>query len=439
VLTQHNLVNLIRWHGDVLGAEPGDRVGQLASLAFDASVWEIWSALCLGACLCVADPALRSDPRALAGWIADEGLASCFLTTAVATRMFATGALAGAGRLRRLMVGGEKLAGVPPGLPCRLFNLYGPTESAVLATWFDLTGWQPGGPDAAGSPPIGRPVWNVRAYLLDRQLRPVPAGEVAELYLAGDGVAQGYLGQPGLTAERFLADRYGPAGARMYRTGDLASATADGVLEFHGRVDRQLKIHGVRVELDEIAHLLSRHEQVAEAAVVAVPGGSAAPVLVAYLAGAAGQSVDLAELHRWLRQRLPTAMLPARIGQLPALPQTLSGKTDLRSLAARPLPPGWPAPPRTPPGTATERAVAGHWADVLADVLGAEPVGVRENFFDVGGTSMTLLELRGHLEPRYGRPLPIALLFEHTTIAEQARLLDEHAGLHPVPEGDCQL
>jgi acyl-CoA synthetase (AMP-forming)/AMP-acid ligase II len=349
--------------------------------------------------------------------------------------MFATGALAGAARLRQLLVGGETLTAVPPGLPCTLVNVYGPTESAVLATWFDVTGWEPGGPAA---PPIGRPLWNVRAYLLDRQLRPVPAGQVAELYLAGDGVAQGYLGQPGLTAERFLADRYGPAGARMYRTGDLASATADGLLRFHGRVDRQLKIHGVRVELDEIAHLLARHEQVAEAAVVAVPGGSA-PVLVAYLAGVTGQPVDLAELRGWLRQRLPAAMLPARIGQLPALPQTLTGKTDLRALAARPLPPGWPAPPRTPPGTDTERAVAGHWADVLADVLGGDPVGVRENFFDVGGSSMTLLELRGRLEPRYGRPLPIALLFEHTTIAAQARLLDGAAGRPSTPEGDCQL
>jgi hypothetical protein len=298
----------------------------------------------------------------------------------------------------------------------------------VYATCADLTGWRP---DAAtGGPPIGRPLPYLRAYLLDRRLRPVPPGRVAELYLAGTALAQGYLGQPGPTAASFLADPYGPAGARMYRTGDLASATADGQLAFHGRTDRQLKVHGVRVELAEVEQVLGRHDAVADAAVVAVPGPGA-PLVVAYLTGTGGTPLDTAELRGWLRRRLPEPMLPARIVQLPELPRTLSGKADLAALAARPLPPAAPGPHRTLPRTDTERYVARHWTEVL----GGEPAGVHENFFDAGGSSMTLLDLRARLEPRYGGELPVALLFEHTTVAELAHLLDRV----PVPEGDLAL
>ncbi|MGH3897857.1 MAG: condensation domain-containing protein, partial [Pseudonocardiaceae bacterium] len=192
VLTHRNVVNLVSWHEHVFGGAEGDRCGQVANLGFDASVWEVWSALCRGRCLCVAEPATRRDPRALGRWVAEEGLRWCFIPTVVGERLIADEALMGAGRLRHLVVGGEQLTRLPAGdMPFRLVNAYGPTEVTVCATWFDTTGWRNTERGEFASPPIGRPVCNVQAHVLDRYLRPVPVGVMGELYLGGDGVAHG--------------------------------------------------------------------------------------------------------------------------------------------------------------------------------------------------------------------------------------------------------
>ncbi|WP_221361227.1 non-ribosomal peptide synthetase [Streptomyces beigongshangae] len=425
VLTHGAVVNLLSWHDTVLGHGVGDRCGQIADLSFDASVWEVWSTLCRGACLCVAAPDLRRDPRALGRWIAAEELVFCFLPTAVGERVFADGALDGADRLRHVLLGGDRLTRLPAGpVPYTVFNGYGPSEASIFATCHDTAGRPAGGRDGR-TPPIGRPLPGVRAYVLDRWLRPVPPGVTGELYLGGHGVAQGYLGAPAATAGRFVADPFTPSpGARMYRTGDLVRWTADGLLDFCGRADRQLKVAGVRVELDGVEELLARHGSVAEAAVTAGADADGRTRLRAHVT-AARPGTDPGELRDWLRRHLPAAAVPAPITVLDALPRTPSGKTDRRALAARPDPAPEPVVRRAP-RTETERAVERHWAGLI----GRDSFDVREKFFDAGGSSLALMDLRSRLERLCGRELPVALLFEHPTIEAMARLVDERSGAH---------
>ncbi|GAA4812204.1 hypothetical protein GCM10023220_49340 [Streptomyces ziwulingensis] len=424
VLTHGAVVNLLSWSDGVFGHGVGDRCGQVADLSFDASVWEVWSALCRGACLCVAAPDLRRDPRALGRWVAAEQLVTCFFPTAVGERLFAERALDGADRLRHVLLGGDRLTRLPAGpVPYKVHNGYGPSEATVFATCFDTTGGPAGERGGWAPPPIGRPLPGVRAYVLDRRLRPVPPGVTGELYLGGHGVAQGYLGAPAATAGRFVADPFAPSpGARMYRTGDLARRTADGLLEFRGRADRQIKVAGVRVELDGVEHLLARHPGVAEAAVTAADGDGGRPRLRAHVT-AARSGADPGELRDWLRRHLPAAAVPALITVLDALPRTPAGKTDRRALAARPDPAPDPVVRRAP-RTETERAVERHWAGLL----GRDVFDVREKFFDAGGSSLALMDLRSRLEGLCGRELPVALLFEHPTIEAMARLVDERRG-----------
>ncbi|MFE9680916.1 amino acid adenylation domain-containing protein [Streptomyces sp. NPDC006285] len=430
VLTHAAVVNLLCWSDTAFGLGVGDRCGQVADLSFDASVWEVWSALCRGACLCVAEPHLRRDPRALGRWVAAEELVSCFFPTALGERLFAERALDGAERLRHVLLGGERLTRLPARpVPYRVLNGYGPSEATVFATCFDATDWPAGERGGWAPPPIGRPLPGVRAYVLDRRLRPVPPGVTGELYLGGHGVAQGYLDAPRTTAERFLADPFAPSpGARMYRTGDLARRTADGLLEFRGRTDRQIKVAGTRVELDGVEHLLARHESVAEAAVTAGDDTDGRPRLRAHVT-ATRPGTDPGELRDWLRRHLPAAAVPTLITVLDALPRTPAGKTDRRALAARPEPAADPVVRRAP-RTRTERAVERHWAGLL----GRHAFDVREKFFDAGGSSLALMDLRSRLERLCGQELPVALLFEHPTIEAMARLVDERRGKKPRPE-----
>ncbi len=423
VLTHGNVVNLLSWHDHVFAVAEGDRCGQVANLGFDASVWEVWSALCRGGCVCIAEPGTRRDPRALGRWVAEEGLAWCYFPTLIGERLIAEGTLTGADRLRHVVVGGDQLTRLPDSdVPFTLINGYGSTEATVCATWFDTTGWRDTERGAFASPPIGRPVCNVQAHVLDRYLRPVPVGVMGELYLGGDGVAQGYLGAPGRTAECFVADPFATQpGKRMYRTGDLARRTGDGLIEFRGRADRQVKVGGVRVKLGEIEHILCRHADVAEAAVIS--SGGPEPEVLAYVT-AARASVEVGVLRGWLRQHLPEAVLPSRITVLDALPRTATGKTDYRSLALRAEP--LAAEPKLcqPPRTETERAVERHWAGLL----GRAAFDVHEKFFDAGGSSLMLMDLRGRLEQLCEQEVSIALLFEHSTIEAMARLVDQRRG-----------
>ncbi|MFF7146276.1 thioesterase domain-containing protein, partial [Streptomyces nodosus] len=287
----------------------------------------------------------------------------------------------------------------------RMINAYGPTEATVAATI--------SAPLAAGGPvPIGTPVVNTRAYVLDARLRPTPVGVAGELYVTGDGLARGYLDRPALTAERFLANPYGPPGTRIYRTGDLARWTPEGTLEFVGRTDEQVKIRGFRIELGEIETVLGRHESVGRAVVIARENDEGAKNLVAYVVPADGATVEVPRLRDDLAARLPDHMMPAAFVVLDALPLTAHGKLDRKALPAPDFSPTSWTGPRTP----QEEILC----ELFAEVLGLRTVGVHDSFFDVGGDSIMSMRLVTKVRATFGIRLSIRTVFEAPTVAELA-------------------
>ena len=407
------------------GAGPYTRVLQAASFSFDASVLETWTALASGGTLVVAPPEARISSDELGRLVRREGI-----TFAVGTPAFLALLPTDLPTLDTFLVGGDRcpveLANrwMPPasGLS-HLFNCYGPTEATIYTAAADLRG------SCRREPPIGRPVANARVYVLDPSGGPVPAGVPGELYVGGPGLARGYLNRPALTAERFVPDPWGDAGARLYRSGDLGRWLPGGDLEFLGRVDHQVKIRGFRIELGEIEAALTSLPGVHEAAVVVREDRSGRAAgdrrLVAYVTGDA--AVDA--LRQSLRERLPDYMVPAAFVTLAALPLTPTGKVDRKAL---------PAPDRQSAGASyvaprvpVEEVVAGIWAEVL----GLERVGVADHFFDLGGSSLLLVQVHGRLRALFDVDLPLIDLFAYPTVSALASRLDELMGAgSPAPE-----
>ena len=314
------------------------------------------------------------------------------------------GALAG---LERVLLGGEVLppelaATLAAAVPGGVVNLYGPTETTVWSTTHEV--------DAPGAVPIGRPIANARVYVLSEALRPLPVGVPGELYVAGPGVTRGYLRRPALTAERFVPDPFGgEAGGRMYRTGDRARWRADGVLEYRGRLDAQVKVRGVRIEPGEVEAALREHPAVRECAVVAREGGAGEARLVAYLV-AEGDAPPADALRAHLRERLPEYMVPQAVVALERLPLTPGGKLDRRAL---------PAPEHTAereryvaPRRPVEEVLAGIWAELLE----VERPGVRDDFFALGGDSLLIMRLISRVRTAFGVELPIRAVFSTPTL-----------------------
>ncbi|MFP2930364.1 amino acid adenylation domain-containing protein, partial [Pyxidicoccus sp. 3LG] len=372
LITHRSLANHATWMGATYELGAGDRQLQLASLSFDASVAELFSTLLSGATLVLAPPAAHRDPATLAQVLERERITVMQAVPSLLRVLLDEGALAGATHLRWLLSGGEALPAalvsrLREALPrTRLSNNYGPTETTIDATCLLVEDEAPG--DVVS---IGRPVANAQVYVLDASLQAAPVGVPGELFVGGMGLARGYLGQPALTAERFIPHPFPPTpGERLYRTGDKVRWDADGTLEYLGRIDSQVKLRGFRIEPGELEAALRVSPAVAEAAAVVREDGSTGPRLVAYVVPAPGAGLDTAELRASLAKRLPGYMVPSAIVPLPALPLLPSGKLDRKALPAPDAPVETGASlvaPRTP----MEELLAG----VFAQVLGLTRVG----------------------------------------------------------------
>jgi len=424
------LLNLLAWQRHESTCGVGDRTLQFASLNFDVSFQEIFATLGTGGTLVLVPETTRRDLPVLAEFIREQRVARLFLPFVVLDDLArwlneADGAPLA---LREIITAGEQLRVTPALIEfftrhsnATLVNQYGPTETHVV-TAFTLTG-----PPAAwpALPPIGRPIANARAYVLDARLRPVPIGVVGELCVGGVPVARGYLNRPELTAEKFVPDPFsGAPDARLYRTGDRCRWLKDGTLEFLGRRDEQVKVRGFRVELGEIEAALAQHPAVQQAAVVARDGAGTVTGLAAYLVLRDGGELDAGRLRAELRSRLPDYMVPATFVALDRLPLNPNGKVDRRALARRSEGQGLPSEPGgIAPRNETEAGVVAVWEEVL----GRRPVGVTDNFFELGGHSLLAMRLMRQIEKRFSRRLPLASLFAAPTIEELARLLNDSA------------
>lgn len=407
-----SLLNLCRWHNRAFGVTTKDRASQVASIGFDAAVWEIWPYLIAGASVHLVEDDTRSQPGKLRDWMVHEGITIGFAPTPLAEQMLEL-AWSKETALRFLLTGADTLHQYPPpGLPFTLVNNYGPTECTVVATSGTVY------PEKAGDrlPAIGRPIDNSEIYILDGAMRPVAEGESGEIYLGGAGLAKGYLHDPAMTAERFVKHPFNEAmGARLYRTGDMGSRLSDGQIAFHGRVDDQVKIRGYRIELKEVAAAMKRHPAVRESAVVASDNGAGEKELVAFLVPV-GACPPVGELRDFLSTELPEYMLPAKFVRLDFLPLGPSGKVDRSALPAVSDANVLREPSLFHASTATEQRVA----RIVASLLGLENVGAEENFFYLGGNSLFGTQLIGRLREAFRVEVPLLKLFDHPTVSDLA-------------------
>lgn len=444
------LMNLVTWHQKLYSVTPQDRATHLASPAFDASIWEIWPYLAAGASVHVPEDETRLAPALLWRWMAEKKISLSFMPTPLVEAALSEpwpDDLA----LRALLTGGDKLKRRPPeNFPCALINHYGPTESTVVATCAVIGQHAP----ETAAPPIGAPIANTQAYVLDRHLRPVPVGVAGELFIGGDSLARGYLHRPELTAERFvrvhLPDQREPR--RLYRTGDLVRWTPGGALEFVGRLDGQVKVRGCRIELGEIEAALQAHPAVRESIVLARPDERGQTQLIAYLLprdsaqchvirdivrGPTGE--DRSRCHvlsdigfgeqvlGFLRGKLPGYMVPASLVLLEAWPLTPNGKVDRNALPAPELRAGESRGPFAAPRTAVEQTVAQAWAEVL----GLPAVGLADNFFDLGGHSLLAAQVVTRLNASLAGAVSVRALFDQPTLAAFAREVERRLENNP--------
>jgi len=406
--THGGLANLIGWLLEDYGLVPGERSTMIASPAFDASVWEIWTALACGGTIIVAPDDVRITPRDLARWMVEQQLTWAYLPTSLAEAVLGEPWPADA-VLRYVFTGGEAVRRTTPaGLPFTFVNAYGPTETTIIVTGTPLP------PGDLARPPIGRPLGGQRAYVLDG-LDPVPVGMPGELYIGGAGVSRGYLGDPAATAAVFVPDPWHP-GQRMYRTGDRARWLADGRLDFLRRLDDQVKIRGFRIEPGEIAATLRLHPEVSDAVAVARPDAAGRT----RLAGYAVTTATAAELRAFLAARLPAYMVPDYLVPLAGLPSTPNGKLDK---AALPEPTAGTGRPAAPVRTDAERRITELWQDLL----GVDVVGADDDFFGLGGYSLLVTTMLAQVETVCGHSVPLRVFLAAPTPAGLAHALSESA------------
>ncbi len=417
-ITHASLLNLASWHRREFGVSARDRASHLASVGFDAAVWEVWPYVTAGASLYLPDEVTRIAPGWLRDWLVANEITISFLPTALAERVM-TLEWPKQAALRFLLTGADTLHRYPTeNLPFELVNNYGPTECTVVAT----SGRVQTGAGTSGLPSIGRPIDNTHVYILDENLRQVPRGKSGEMYVGGVGVARGYLHRPELTAEKFIRDPFSAlAGARLYRTGDLARYLDDGQIAYLGRIDEQVKILGHRIEPSEIEAMLDRHPAIASSVVVARGATCDQRQLAAYLVMTNGTTPAAADLRGFLQSALPYYMVPSVFVKLPAMPITANGKVDRAALpesnAENTLRDDAFVRPRTP--------LEQRLATTLCSLLSLSEVSVNDNFFLLGGHSLLGTQLIVKIRSTFGVDLALRTLFDAPTIAELSAEIEQ--------------
>ncbi|GAB7045393.1 non-ribosomal peptide synthetase [Catenuloplanes indicus] len=415
VVTHEGIANRVMWTVRRHGLGAGDRVLQKTSLGFDASVWELFAPLVSGGAVVLAPDGAERDPARMLAAVAAHGVTVLQVVPSVLRELVEAPGWDRCDRLRLLFSAGEPLhfelvQRLLARRDVEVWNTYGPTECAI-----DVTAHRVDPRAVSGPVPIGRPLDGMRALVLDEDGDPAPVGVPGELFVGGPGVGRGYLGRPGLTAARFVPDPFGPPGSRLYRTGDLVRWQSDGLLHYLGRRDTQVKINGVRIEPGEVEAALSAQPGIRGAVVVPFTAPDGSTRLGAHLLTAA--PVDETALRDALRRRLPEAYVPVVFRAADSLPLNASGKVDR---AALPPVTGDDAPARVAPRTPAERTVAEIWQRLL----GVDHVGVHDDFFALGGSSLHLTRLANRLRTASGGDVQLRGLFDAVTVEQQARLLE---------------
>ncbi len=417
MITHRALVNHMHWLQTAFPLTATDRVAQKTPFSSDASVWEFYAPLLVGATLIVARPDGHRDPAYLIKLITERSVTILQLVPSLLRALLEEKDIASCRTLKRVFCGGEELSmelqkRFSSQLDAQLCNLYGPTEATIDATY--CVG---GGDENTGLVPIGRPISNTKCFILDADLQPLPFGVAGELYLEGDGLARGYYNRPDLTAERFIPSPFNEKpGARLYRTGDVARYCPDGNIEFLGRTDDQVKLRGFRIELGEIEWVLTQHPGVRDSVVVARENAAGDKQLVAYIVPMNGEDVGIHELRSFLQEKLSAYMVPSAFVFLDSLPLTPNGKVNRRALpepdqAKSELEEGFVAP-RNP----VEQLLVNIWAEVLK----TEQIGVCDKFFDLGGHSLKATQVMSRVRNTFQVDLPLRALFEDPTVASLA-------------------
>jgi len=405
-ITRGGLANLIAWHLRAFEVTAQDRASLLASIGFDATVWELWPYLAAGASVHIPEDSVRQQPEPLRDWMVEEKITISFVPTPLAEMLIQLNWPADTA-LRILLTGADTLHRRPAqDLPFTLVNNYGPTESTVVATSGVVL------PATADSkqPSIGRAIDGTQIFILDEEMQPVAAGTSGELFIGGASLARGYRNRPDLSAEKFVVNPFSTSKDRLYRTGDRARFLPNGEIEFLGRLDDQVKIRGYRVELDEISSVLDSHSEV-KASTVTV-SGSDEKRLIAYLVLNPSCQCTASVFREHLQRRLPDYMIPAVFVRIAALPVTTNGKVDR---AALPAPNGNALPEEA--YVAPRSIVEQRLAELIAPLLHVDRVGANDNFFLLGGHSLLGTQLLTRIGETFGIELSLLAIFDHPTLA----------------------
>ncbi|AFZ01575.1 non-ribosomal peptide synthetase [Calothrix sp. PCC 6303] len=438
--THHGLCNRLLWMQDTYQLTSADRVLQKTPFSFDVSVWEFFWTLLTGAVLVVAKPGGHQEPRYLSELISQQQISVLHFVPSMLQIFLGETQHQQCKTIKHVICSGEALSWdlqqrFFQSFEAKLHNLYGPTEVSI-----DVTAWccKPGNQESnhENIVPIGRPIANTQIFILDRHLKPVPLGVKGELYIGGLGLARGYLNQPQLTQEKFIPHPFtnlqnlqlDGVSTRLYKTGDLARYRPDGNIEFLGRIDYQVKIRGNRLELGEIEALLEQHPQVQETVVVARQDIANDLRLVAYLVTSGDATLSIDELRGFLKQKLPDYMIPSAFVILEALPLTLNGKVDRRSLPT----PDNLRPELTAPFQPPQSVIQQQIAQIWQEVLGVDKVGIHDNFFDLGGHSLLILQVNRQLCETFQREISVVTMFQNPTIDSLAEYFSQKQEKKPL-------